>query len=846
MKKNRLISFLFVPSMLVGLTGCNSNVSYGPVEENKGTTATYNVSYYDNSQYSDYHADGASSIANQWEEYGLSSPFIMRFNGEYYLYASTSENSNDSGVRGWKSSDLVNWETMTGEGLPTGYVVGKDKGATFKARAPEVYYYNGYFYMYESNNGGVGHFILRSKKPNGPFTSLNRSSLDSKRDGTIFFGANDNPFFITGGKGQISISTMQSMESILDTEIKINGTDRYSDLNTDSPSLFFHAGKYYLLYSSGYDTLNSYHINYSVSDGWDDETPSGLANSFRYGATDKLMVNTDKSEGAVGLGHPSTVLGPDLDSIYMAYDSIDDAEKNIHSYNLDRLFASGDLLTAKHNLNNSIVPDKAVFSSNDETGLIHNNEYYFADGTTKDSYSVEYNFSKGQNSEFVFSYLDDNNYSYIAFDATSSISVHQKKDGEDKLIKSAEFYNLYSNDDLHTIRISYREDKLDVFFDNFLKIKADNHFVKGKVGYKKGGDLKIYHTSYSNVGGGLSDNKAIKQAGLDIPTALHMVNNQVEDVESYKYDKLHTGVIDFASVSYVSLKHNDFARYLIDFKKSATYGVEFLINKNSNGKSVIVEVDDKENITLGLPYNYSGGEYIKVVAGEININKGVHQFKIQGLNDSFDCVSFKLIEKAEKDLYINASLKDEANVRGFKFGSDSSWNFTNGAMSSLANRRNIALTENKNITDFDLSVDLALTGDDSIFRESDESGIAFRCTEYGDYSIYAEGYTDINMTTGKKYDLRGYYMAFTPRKVILYRMDLTERSSVVISNIRFSFGSKKTKTITLKARGSRFDLFVNGTLVSTYYDELCYSSGSVGLYATGSESSYSNFKLLTK
>ena len=850
MKRNRILLCLALSSLVVGLSSCNNTVSNGHVEENKGTLEEYNVSYYDNYLYSDYATNGASSISNQWSNYGMSSPFIMRFNGEYYLYASTSSNTNENGIRGWKSQDLINWDVMTGEGLTTGYVVGKDQGISFKARAPEVYYYDGHFYMYESYNNGAGHFVLKSDSPSGPFVPLSKAPLDSKRDGTVVFGKNENPYFITGGKGQISISTMQSMESILDTGIKVNGTDKYFGLNTDSPAVFDHCGKYYLLYSSGYDKINSYHINYAVSDSWEDETPSGLAASFRSGATDKLLVNTKSNSGFTGLGHPSVALGPDLDSYYMAYDSLDDGKNNIHSFNLDRLFANGDLLTVEHNKYNSIKPTSAAFSTADENGF--NNDvtnYLLTQEETDDAFSIEYNFINAKNSELVFSYKDSSNYSYLKVDVSSALSLWQKEDGKDKLITSVDFYNFFKNEDLHCVRLSYRDDKLDIHFDESLKLSQYKaHFDNGKIGYMKGDGLEVCHTSYSNVAFGLSNQKEIKQSNLNIPTSLHMISEQVDELDSYQYSdsSLINGVGDYNNVPHLSLKHNEYARYLVNFKKTATYTAEFLINKKSNGKSLIVEIDDGQNVTLNLPYSYANGEYIKVIAGEFEISKGVHQFKIQGLNNEFDCVSFRFIEKTQPNVYTHATLENEGNIRGLLFGSDSTWSFDSGSMTSLSNHRNIALSVDENISDFDLSVDMALTGDDSIFRESDESGVTFRCSQFANYRDYLNDASDLAMWNGRKFDIRGYYLSFTPRKVSLYKMDLNERSMVVIDSIQFAFGSKHFKNIILKVRNNRFDLFIDNTFVKTYYDSLAYTTGAVGLYATGAESAYKEFKLITK
>ena len=117
------------------------------------------VSVYDNKSYNEYLLGEKAVIANQWQGYGIGDPFVMRYNGAYYMYVSTLD--SEIGVRGYKSADLVNWVPMTGSGLKEGYV--SQDTITLAAYAPEVYYFNGTFYMYTSP-GGRGHYVLTADR----------------------------------------------------------------------------------------------------------------------------------------------------------------------------------------------------------------------------------------------------------------------------------------------------------------------------------------------------------------------------------------------------------------------------------------------------------------------------------------------------------------------------------------------------------------------------------------------------------------------------------------------------------------------------------------------------------
>src|SRR5690554_1727829 len=107
---------------------------------------------------------GEDLIPGQWEGYGIGDPQILRYNGMYYLYVSTKD--AETGIRAWKSEDLIHWEQATGAGLRTGYV--SEDPITRGAYAPEVFYWNGTFYMYTSPLGN-GHYVLTADSPEGPF-----------------------------------------------------------------------------------------------------------------------------------------------------------------------------------------------------------------------------------------------------------------------------------------------------------------------------------------------------------------------------------------------------------------------------------------------------------------------------------------------------------------------------------------------------------------------------------------------------------------------------------------------------------------------------------------------------
>ncbi|MGE7057459.1 glycoside hydrolase, partial [Paenibacillus glucanolyticus] len=47
-------------------------------------------------------------LDQEWEDYGIGDPYVLRFNGRYYLYCSTKDWR--VGIKAWSSEDLVSWQ----------------------------------------------------------------------------------------------------------------------------------------------------------------------------------------------------------------------------------------------------------------------------------------------------------------------------------------------------------------------------------------------------------------------------------------------------------------------------------------------------------------------------------------------------------------------------------------------------------------------------------------------------------------------------------------------------------------------------------------------------------------
>ncbi|WJH32682.1 glycoside hydrolase family 43 protein [Paenibacillus sp. CC-CFT747] len=258
----------------------------------------------------------------QWNNgtfYGEGDPFILKFNGVYYLYTSTVDDK--PGVKVWSSEDLVHWEYR---GLCATEPVTKG------AYAPEVVYWNGDFYMYTAllqDDGSTprGHRVLKSSSPTGPFTAQTGSKVTGI-DGHVFIDDDGQWYFYSTGNGNIDARPMSDPYTFgakSNTGAAMKGW-------TEGPTVIKRNGKYYMTYTGNHVWSDAYRVDYSSS-------TNPVSGFVPAASQNPILLDTEGDH--VGLGHNSIVRGPDLDSDYIVYHSHADPGRNL---NLDRIVWNGD------------------------------------------------------------------------------------------------------------------------------------------------------------------------------------------------------------------------------------------------------------------------------------------------------------------------------------------------------------------------------------------------------------------------------------------------------------------------------------------------------------------------
>ena len=238
-------------------------------------------------------------------------PFVLRHNGRYYLYGTNPD------IRVWSSDDLTHWKAE-------GPTIAPGTFPDLVPFAPEVVYWNGSFYVYTSPSGH-GHYVLVSDSPTGPFKKIT-GNVGHSIDGSVFIDDDGQWYFYWADDSGILGCRMDSPTEFGEA---VN-TGAFMHGWTEGAFVVKRDGKYHMTYTGNHYLSRGYRINAAVSD----DPLSGYADN----AHNPVIVHTEGK--GVGLGHSSTVLGPDLHTHYIVYHNINpDASRDL---NIDAVIMDGE------------------------------------------------------------------------------------------------------------------------------------------------------------------------------------------------------------------------------------------------------------------------------------------------------------------------------------------------------------------------------------------------------------------------------------------------------------------------------------------------------------------------
>ena len=887
-KRGLFLSLLCVAVLAVSMTGCAKDGPKITIDEAKMAPTngkdgvTYSYSTYDNLDYNarergymtgtadrtDFGEnsepvgyDEAPALSGQYYDHGVGDPYILRYNGMYYFYSSTSTRNLDNfGVRAWKSIDLVHWEKCQGEGLPEGYVLDPEPrdssvNPTNGTYAPEVFHFNGKFYMYTSQytkaaNGGEGHRVFVADDPEGPFELYSESKIDAKIDATVLIDDDETIYYLVANSGGIVIRTMeddpsseQYMRGFKDNMTLIGSSNLMGGW-TEGPGLKKIRGQYYLTYTGCHVGTPGYQVCYAVADSLDKTSIQTVADSFRVGAKNPMLLNCDKDEGLVGLGHSSNVMGPDMDSYYISYHNLNNRSGPDRSLNIDRLLVYDGLMTTVHNPEESISPTMPRFYSySSEEGFGSESGMLLSTASTNGRFTVEFNSRGDAEVKYILSYRSTDDYAYVTVDyAGKQIRLVQVSGGQETELATGTLKHEFSADDLHAVRVAYDDGKVWVYFDDMCKIAADVNLKGGKIGYMGSETLEVGYTAISDHANGSSDRAEIKQALGDTTAASYLEEGSVEGVGAYQLTggsgmrETEGSESEYLGTSELYLENAyDYARYLVNFHDGGEYGMELVLNKKYCGKTICVQIDGGENQLLTIPDASAAEEdYVRVYLKKFSVSAGVRQVKIQNVGEAFAFVSFAFSKVDTSYEYTNSL--SSGQVRGATFETEG-FSVTQDGM-YVSGEREFMYFGEQNVNDFEMTIDISLEENTSLLSSTSPIGVIFRQDNYA-----IDSPKKFSIAGDIEYHIQGYYMQVTKNAVKLYKNNFgnVKSYSLATSAVESVADTYYTYKISMIANTIRIER--NEELIIEYTDPLAFNTGAIGLYATGGSGYYKDITI---
>ena len=756
-----------------------------------------------------------------WPGYGFGDPFVMRHNGVYYLYVSTKDGS--VGVKCWSSVDLVNW---TYEGLCANHPV------TRGAYAPEVFYYNGYFYMYTSPAGN-GHYVLRSTSPTKGFTAVT-DNMGMSIDGSVFIDHDGKWYFYTAGHGTIQAYSMRSPTEMMHGRplrtVSVNGGW------TEGPMVVYHDGYYYLTYTGNHVLSKSYRICYGASK----DSPVSYAD---ISADNPLLINT--SDEIFGIGHSSTVKGPDLDSYYIVYHSLVNMTPN-RSMSIDRIVFNGERME----IMGPTVAEQQVPSLPDVHHRFEGgsslrgwslkgtlgggrNELSLSDGSFlvcetpfAGDFTAEYNVTsipEGGLAGAIFAYTDSENYGACYFSPEDQQVIIEMTVSGSTTVTRVDTIRSFGEDTrfdcLQALQIE-RSGRDYTFYmnDRLLYVIRDSALTGGAIGYAaKGGEASFGFIGGTGAVGGrgaAETYKSVSDVNGLIPANSYVSGDFEESWEE--------------GMSLVSAKQGDTLQYrvLVSSDGSCDLSVRYRTESASADAALAVSVDGIPVATVPLT---ACSHLTTAVCRNISMTEGQHVVSCTLTSGNASFLDFTLL-KHQPVPRLTVDFSTEADGHTY---SDGPWNIGDGRL-TLADARASGkrLYGHKNWGDYDVEVSVTPMGDPNC-------GLLVRATNPGAPNFMNSAPTIADAAAGTDW-LEGYFVGLSEDAVILGKQSYSFRE---LSRKDGRFESGKTYRLRVHCRGARLLVYVDGELYIDYTDDAPFLQGMVGVRCCGSSAVFDDVKV---
>ncbi|WP_246563212.1 family 43 glycosylhydrolase [Paenibacillus montaniterrae] len=753
------------------------------------------------------------ALEEEWVDYGNGDPFVLRHNGQYYLYVSTKDHR--TGIKAWTSDNLLDWRYV-------GLVA--DDHETTGAYAPEVVYWNGKFYMYTSPAGN-GHYVYESHSPEGPFQKVT-DNLGMSIDGSVFIDDDGSWYFTHAGTTGIVGVPMSSPTEFGLGQV-IEGT--FLGHWTEGSMIIKRNGLYYMTLTGNHVFSKGYRIHYAVSD----QSPLG---PYRMPQHNPIAISTEGD--FYGLGHSSTVLGPDLDSYYLVYHNLLGRSAEgppVRAMNIDRLVFNGskmDLL-GPTNVDQPAprMPELASHLNKQVDEQLWRSERGEQGGKivsvkeTAPFFTAEYNFALEDLSEkgwlqFIFNYKGPDQYDAVMLlPHEHKLKVIRFMNGAETELAAQDFLPGMDLSALHTLRLVQHEHALQLYWDGLEQLKLAASGSGGAIGYRyEQLTPTLQYTAFSNTAAGSSDYDALKPIPGTIEAVHYLqgenrgfyTSNKNEHAPIRMADGItiqETGQGDYALLLQDS---RDWVRYGINAAESGEYAVSIMSNLAHSEAELELIVDDEHSSRYKLERS-AQNKHDEAVAweksrlGTIKLEQGYHTITVRAIKGSVLWSNMRFDAVDSSSFHIENLLESSTSedVHG-------DWSFNEGWYSSSNEQQDVKLYGGSTRwSDYSIETKVRL-GDDA----SGNAGILLRVTNESDFPHQVAD------------ALSGYYVAITPTKLELYKLNY---DSVMLHAAKIKLPAGGDISLKVEAVAETITVYVAGEKVLSYTDPYAFMVGKVGL-----------------
>ncbi len=790
-------------------------------------------------------------LEHEWPAYGIGDPFVLRWNGRYYLYPSTkTHGTGEVGVRVWVSENLVDWEYA-------GYA-SRDL-VTYNAFAPEVVYWDGSFYMYQSANG-QGHYVLKSDAPTGPFTAQT-GNIGLGIDGSVFIDDDGSWYFTHAGHRGIRGYRMSDPYTV--------GTPRLleADLGgwTEGPMILKRDGYYFMTYTGNHIRSAGYRVHYAVSE-------NGPLGPYTEGKNNPLLLSTD--DDFHGLGHNSLVLAPDLDGYMIVYHNIyNRLGAHIRKMNIDRLVFNGKKMEV---LGPTTFPQVAprlpdFYTWIDEDGLgdrwtlasWKGYDLLLSRGETESRFTAEFNFHLEKEARCprastpspsvaigaseprsfasprigaVVSYRGGDFVAVTIDLCDETLSVWQVEKEEERLLGQSALPYSFDFTKLHTLRIAKEPGRMRVFFDQMLLIElATGPVSGGKIGYIYRDVEPVFrYTAYSNDAFGSSDRRVPKP----VPGTIEAVHFGEEDSGSDSLRGHLSGqpqVIEAGDGTYaVALTQpGDALTYTINVAKDGLYAVDVVARAPVNDTVLQWQVDSTTALASAFPEPWPGagrsetqdrrGRWFKVPLGRLELKAGLHTLRLQLQRGSVELKQIDLYPVIEAPFSFVDALTHGISDAWREFG-EGGWQSTEFGFQLTLPRDSMIIAGSTQWTDYFVQVQLDIDGR----MGPGSASLLLRATHP---SYYPEQVRD---------SVVAYAVTLRQDRILLQKLNY---GSTVLASAVIDPGS--AHTLAVEAKGPSLKVYLDDleTPILEYTDPDAWMHGAVGLRTNTTRVAFRNLRL---